>query len=147
MQEAIEVIARGVLFGTRGILLCRQVGGEFTFLPGGHVLLGETASATLAREVKEALGMRIEVGEFYGVVENVFSVGETNHHEINLVFTMHSPAVERRVKFSPLEPQVEFLWQPINMLAEAQLLPKALRQLIPLWSRGKRITWTSHNHE
>jgi 8-oxo-dGTP diphosphatase len=147
MPQTIEIIARGVLFGTRGVLLCRQVGADSTFLPGGHVEYGEAAPSALVRELKEELGMKVEVAQFFGVVENAYIDKGTLHHEVNLVFEMSGPAVERRAKFTALEPHIEFLWQPINMLADANLLPKALRTLVPLWSRGKHPAWASEIHE
>lgn len=147
MPQTTEVIARGVLFGARGILLCRVIGKDNTFLPGGHIEFGEPAALALAREVKEELGMRVEVGDFFGVVECVYLDNTAQHHEINFVFEMNSPAVERRVKFTSQEAHLEFLWQPINMLAEVNLLPKALRTLIPQWSRGRHLAWSSEIHE
>jgi 8-oxo-dGTP diphosphatase len=147
MPQTTEVIARGVLCGTRGILLCRQIGKENTFLPGGHIEFGEPAALALTREVKEELGMRVEVGDFFGVVENVYVDNNAQQHEINFVFEMSSPAIERRVKFTSQEAHLEFLWQPINMLAEANLLPKVLRTLIPQWSRGRHQAWSSEIRE
>ena len=52
----IEIIARGVLIGPRGVMLCRPSSGGYSYLPGGHVECGEAASAALERESHEGLG-------------------------------------------------------------------------------------------
>jgi 8-oxo-dGTP pyrophosphatase MutT (NUDIX family) len=146
-DASIEVIARGMLIGTRGVLLCRATGADNTFLPGGHIEYGEPAPRALARELEEELGVRIKVEEFLGVVECVFTQDGIQHHEVNLVFQMSSPGVERRARFTPVETNIEYLWQPVNLLAAVNLLPKSLRSLVPLWTRGKQMAWASDIRE
>jgi 8-oxo-dGTP diphosphatase len=143
MGPAIELIARGVLIGPRGILLCQSVGQDNTFLPGGHVEHGESATAALARELQEELGMRVKVEDFLGALEAVYTHEGRVHHEVNLVFGISSPTLVRRAKLTASESHINFSWQPINALTDANLLPKPLRALIPQWTRGKHAPWAS----
>ena len=147
LDGAIELIARGVLIGPHGLLLCRVIGKDHTFLPGGHIEFGESASSALTRELKEEIGMKIDVGNFLGALEHKFGQSGEKHHEINLVFLMSAPAIERRAKVAAVEKHIEFVWQSINMLTEVNLLPKALRLLIPQWTRGKQAPWSSDLRE
>ena len=142
-DDGIELIARGVLIGARGLLLCRAIGKDYTFLPGGHIEVAESAHTALVREVREELGMKVEVDDFLAVVECVYTQDAIKHHEVNLVFLMSGPSLERRAKFTPVEPALEFFWHPITGLNDANLLPKPLRLLIPQWTRGKHVPWTS----
>lgn len=143
MGESIELIARGVLIGPRGILLCRAAGMDNTFLPGGHVEFREPAEAALERELLEELGARVKVEDFLGAVESVFTQDGRTHHEVNLVFGVSGPAVVRRTTLTASETHIEFVWQSVNTLANANLLPRPLRALIPQWTRGKHVAWTS----
>lgn len=61
----IEVVAAMIRDGERA-LLCRRpegknLGGKWEF-PGGKIEPGETGEAAIAREIREELGVEIEVG-------------------------------------------------------------------------------------
>lgn len=142
-ERHIELIARGVLIGPRGLLLCRNVGKDFCYLPGGHVEFGESAAVALEREVEEELGMKAQVDAFLGAIEASFMQGGKAHHEISLVFEMTSNAIAHRAKLAPAEAHLEFFWQPVHDLAHSDLLPRALRTLIPTWTLGKHQAWMS----
>ncbi len=79
MEEQVypEPAAGALIVNKKGeILLCRshKWPGKFTF-PGGHVELGETIEQALKREVKEEVGLDVEVGPFLTVQEFVFGPG------------------------------------------------------------------------
>jgi 8-oxo-dGTP diphosphatase len=146
-EGAIEFIARGVLIGLHGILLCHSVGKDYMFLPGGHITFGESAANALIREFNEEIGMKVDVSEFLGAMEHKYDENGNKHHEITLVFLLSGPAVERRTRIPSIEKQLEFQWHPITALTDVNLLPKAFRQLIPQWTRGKQIPWSSDLRE
>ena len=144
----IEVIARGVLIGPRGILLCRSVGQDNTFLPGGHVEFGEAVASTLVRELQEELQVKVEVDDYLGTLECVYAQEGETHHEVNLIFSISSPLLVRRGKVTSAEPKLDFQWHGVNNLTEAHLLPRPLRLMIPQWTRGKHEPWASEiRHE
>lgn len=148
-DRAVEIIARGVLIGPRGVLLCRPTRGGYSYLPGGHVEFGESAAAALEREFQEELGMKARAERFLGALECSFTQphgsGERVHHELNLVFQVSSSAIARRANLATADPteDIVFGWSPAHALGDANLLPKALRLLIPRWSIGKIEPWAS----
>lgn len=142
-ERHIELIARGVLIGSRGLLLCRNVGRDYCYLPGGHIEFGEPAAVALEREVEEELGMKVQVDGFLGAIEASFVQGGKLHHEISLVFEMTSNAIAHRARLVAAEAHLEFFWQPVHELAHGDLLPRALRTLIPTWTLGKHQAWMS----
>jgi len=61
--------------------------GEAFFRPfGGEIEFGERAEETIAREIEEELGARLEGLQLLGVLENHFSYAGRPGHEIVFVF-------------------------------------------------------------
>ena len=123
----IENIARGVCVVDGHVLLCRPAGGDYTYLPGGHIEFGEKGAEALAREVREELGLEAEVGELLGVVESSFVQHGKPHAEISLVYRLGLPGLSGGSRPpAPLNSQedwIEFAWWPVDRLDAANLLP------------------------
>ena len=117
-------IVRGIIRDGDHLLLCKQKGGDYTFLLGGHIDLGEAAKVALAREIKEEINADIEVGQFRGAIENAWN----DQSEISLVFEVkHSLSKDITPKPASVEEEhLEFLWVPITKLGEQNLLPTPL---------------------
>jgi 8-oxo-dGTP pyrophosphatase MutT (NUDIX family) len=125
--DHIETIARGVAIKDGKILLCKAKGGSSTYLPGGHIELGETGREALVREIKEETGLNSTTGRFLGVVENSFVQKGKKHSEINLVYELNVESLDGSV--SAAEDWIEFEWCELNKLDAANLLPEAFRAL------------------
>ena len=68
--EVVQVVGAAVVEGGR-LLVARRAGGPYDRqweFPGGKVERGETDAAGLAREIREELGVGIEVQDFLGEV-------------------------------------------------------------------------------
>jgi len=134
----IEVLARGVCVKDGAILLCRSNGARNTYLPGGHVEFMEAAEVSLAREIREELGMRANVGGFLGAIEHTFIQKGEPHCEINLIFEMKIPGLSARVPLIACEDHISFRWVALGSLVRAKLEPSVLRTLLPVWLRSKK---------
>src|SRR5579885_2912204 len=125
-----------------GHVLCQAAPEQgFWFLPGGRAEMGESATATLLREMQEELGVTMKIERLLYVVENFFSHFLSSEHEIGLYFLMTAPADS--YIYQSLEPfthvdeegtSLRFDWLPIAQLEQLPLYPpcfqKAL-QVIP----------------
>ena len=125
----IETIARGVCVKDGRLLLCRAKGGKSTYLPGGHIEVGETGRAALVREVKEELGVDSSAGAFLGALENSFMQNGKPHAEINLVYELELSPDADADGLKSCEDWIEFLWHDLEDLASANLLPEGFRAL------------------
>ena len=144
MDKEIEVVVRGVLLDRNRILLTHKKGATNTFLPGGHIDFGEPARTALTREIKEELGVTVEVKDFLGVVEHSWEDEKGFNHEINLIFRMECEDLYAPKAPVPHESHLEFRWQPADDLASVKLEPSALIKLLPRWLRQKPNTgWGS----
>lgn len=135
-----ELIARAVIRRDGHLLLARQRGSSWYFLPGGHVKPGEPIESALIRELSEELGVHAKIGQFVGAVEHGYIQDGTSHHELNLVFEV---AINTSEPVSQ-EDHLEVEWLPWDQLPDASVRPASLKNALlsadtstPFW-RG----WT-----
>jgi 8-oxo-dGTP diphosphatase len=164
--KKIETIARGVVVTASCVLLCRDRKGGYTYLPGGHVEPGESASDALARELEEEAGFSgVRVGPCALVTEQRFTQGQKARHEINLVFHVEhaltksgdrigSAACEpTKVNDSPppppvesLEDHIEFVWVEPAAIPELDLRPASMKAWLMSGNAGlDRPAWVSQS--
>ena len=131
MKNHIQVIARAVIVDDGHVLLTCGTNGTdtYTYLPGGHVELGETSSGALMRELYEEIGITDgEIRQFLGIHECRWHNRKGKlEHEINFVFTVHVPGFSRHQTPLSQESHIAFIWVPLNELASVNLVPVAMR--------------------
>ena len=131
MRNHIQVIARAVIVDDGHILLTCGTNGTdtYTYLPGGHVELGETTSGALMRELYE------EIGITEGQIDNFLGIHECRWHnrngtleqEINFIFRVQVPGFSRHQVPVSQESYISFMWAPLDQLANVNLMPVAMR--------------------
>jgi ADP-ribose pyrophosphatase YjhB (NUDIX family) len=113
-------------------------------LPGGHVEHNEAVKNAILRELREEFEGEVQIEEFIGVVENSFQHHAQPYHELNLLFSGRLLNYDYTQIPKSLESHLEFYWQRIDKLREANLLPAPLLTIIPSYYRdGKSSLWTS----
>ena len=79
MEAMVEVVAAIIKDPERGLLLCRRPSGKIRGglweFPGGKVESGEDLKEALSREIREELGVEINVGRLLGVVDHHYPEG------------------------------------------------------------------------
>ena len=148
-RTMITFKSEGIHFTNRvgGILiqdehvLCQAASDEnFFFLPGGRAELGESASASLLREMQEELGVLMKIERLLYVVENFFTDPNNIWHELGLYFLMTAPvdsylnqSLETIERVDEVGNHLRFDWLPIAQLEAFALYPpffqKALQEI------------------
>lgn len=72
MKAPFHYLARGIAIIDNKVFLAHAKGENNTFLPGGHIEVGEKAEEALIREIKEEIGKEVEVCRFVGAVEHMW---------------------------------------------------------------------------
>ncbi|KGX91638.1 DNA mismatch repair protein MutT [Pontibacillus halophilus JSM 076056 = DSM 19796] len=118
-----------VLIQDNHILVHRVLSDNHWTLPGGRVVMGETGSESLKREMLEELGYTVEVDRLLWFNENFFTYRNRNYHEIGLYYAVHTevPLPLHKGTFSGLEDEpVEYKWVSLDELDTIELSPSFL---------------------
>lgn len=123
------------------ILFCcnKAEGDDFWVFPGGRAEFGETAEQTLKREMREEIGVQVEVVRLLWFVENFFRYAGKHCHELTLYFFMRLPAAcKYLIEPGPFQREEEegtkltFRWFPQQpeVLSHLPLLPSFLQTAV-----------------
>jgi ADP-ribose pyrophosphatase YjhB (NUDIX family) len=134
-----QFIARAFITHDNKILVCENKKGGHYFLPGGHIEFGESVKNALIREIMEELGVEGEVGNMAGVFENKYQLGDSLHHEINIIFS--ASLSTNNVK--SLEDHIAFHWIRFEDIHGINLLPSKLPEIISEWLKDKKTFFES----
>jgi 8-oxo-dGTP diphosphatase len=129
-----HILARGIILVDNHVLVAKAVDATTTFLPGGHVEVGESMPATLERELLEELGLVVKMERYLGAIEHKH--GSPEEYEINHVFAARCD-LQKIQPLSSREAQLEFKWLPLDSLEANNLLPPPMVQLVQNYAEGK----------
>ena len=141
MTRRFHLIARAVILKEGHVLLARQKGMRNTFLPGGHINIGESAVTALKREIDEELGLKLDVEGYLGAVEANSEDDGAEQFEINHIFKASIKVTRFSSPLKSQEDHLEFLWSSIDDLYANNLLPHPLKKLIANYAEGDRSIW------
>jgi 8-oxo-dGTP diphosphatase len=136
-------LARGIILENGKVLLAHQKGAENTFLPGGHIKIGEKAELALMREIEEEIGKKAIIKQFIGAVECSWFENDQGNHEINLLFEVQIPNLDSSEPPASQESHLEFFWVKPTELKAHNLLPEPLIGCLMNWELGFHGYWGS----
>jgi 8-oxo-dGTP pyrophosphatase MutT (NUDIX family) len=132
----------GVAIHDGMVLLHRDIYEEFWVLPGGRCEMGEQSSQGLRREIREELGVDVEIRRPLWIVENFFDYGGMACHELGIYHLMEfpagSPLFDRGVEFSGYEGEHELVyrWHRLDALDRIVIYPEFLREKLASLPEG-----------
>jgi 8-oxo-dGTP diphosphatase len=135
------LLVRAIIEDRGHFLIAHAKGANNTYIPGGHVDVGEGMRQALARELKEELGITAEVGRYLGTVEHTWEDAGGQNYEINHFFEVTSDELGADQPLESLEDHIEFFWLTPSEFDEHNLQPKPLRNLLVSWGDGARGIW------
>lgn len=135
----IEILVRALIIQNGKILVCKKIGKDHYFLPGGHLNYGESIKRGLKRELKEELGLTFKKCQFIGFSEHQFVEDGKNYHEINFIFKIQTNKVTSESK----ENHLQFFFFDKNQFSKEKIVPKVLKKAILKWLKDKKPFWVS----
>lgn len=114
---------------TEVLLMRYAYGGQDVFaLPGGNCDRGETLPETVRREIREELGVSVEIGEMILAGEMLLS--ERSDDVLHVVFAVRN--VQGEPALNPAETTaVELVWVPVVGLDQLNLYPNIGAKIQP----------------
>ncbi|MFD2573756.1 NUDIX hydrolase [Spirosoma soli] len=114
---------------TEVLLMRYSYGGQNVFaLPGGNPERGEILTQTVVREIKEELGVSVDIGEMILAGEMLLS--ERNDDVLHVVFAARN--LQGEAALNPAETTaLEFVWKPVSQLHELNLYPNIGAKIQP----------------
>jgi len=144
--QRFQVRAAAIVIHAGHLLVHRAPGDEYWALPGGRVEVGEEASATIVREMKEELGEEVVCGELLHIAENFFDLAGQRNHEIGFYFLVTLPEaslyLDKMQTYNGMEDhlKLEFRWFALAELRSINLRPTFLQASLaaspPLFSHA-----------
>jgi len=130
----IRIRAAGMLRRENRILFHRIKQGDGWVLPGGRVETGETSAATIEREFREELGLRVRASRVLGVIENFNAYRYDGLHEISIYHEMTAegdvPVSDAPFKGGDATVELTFRWIPVEELNRHRIYPLALKAML-----------------
>ncbi|HEL1780021.1 NUDIX hydrolase [Streptococcus suis] len=84
-NQIFGVRATGLVVQDEKLYLVKSPEGIYYTL-GGAIQLGETTEEAVQREMKEEIGIDVEVGPLAFIVENQFTLQEKSYHQIEFLY-------------------------------------------------------------
>ena len=122
----------GLFVHDQEALLHRPVSDDFWALPGGKGEFMESSEQTIKRELKEEMGVDVDVLRLLWVVEHFHENGKKKNHEIGLCYLLALPKDSSLLdmeEFTGNEGKLKliFKWFSIEELENVKLYPSFLR--------------------
>lgn len=127
----------GVIAEGGRLLAMRDERSPYYYLPGGRVMLHETAKEAVLREMEEELGIRAKICRPLWVNQSFFTEDVTGErfHELCIYFLLdisHTGLLERGEAFRRQEGRHvhDFYWLPFERLKDEYLYPGFIKEEI-----------------
>jgi ADP-ribose pyrophosphatase YjhB (NUDIX family) len=101
---------------------------DFHRLLGGHVELGEHSSDTIARELREELGIEVIVGDLRQVIQNRFEWRGQAGHDVDFIHDARfaDETLYDRDVFLRLDRPTRAVWRSLSNPPPVRLVPEGL---------------------
>ena len=122
----------GVALHDDRVLLHYAPEDDFWFLPGGRCEILESSADTLRREMREELGVDVEIKRLLWVVENFFTwVDGTPFHELSFYYLVAIPpesSLHMHIGVFVGSEDANFRWYRLDELEGMRVQPAFLRE-------------------
>jgi len=140
-KSYFHILAKSIIIDHDCILVVKAKNSDNTFLPGGHLEFNENLKSTLAREIREEIGIDCTVGEYIGCVEAKWIENSIINQEINHVFLVNG--INKNIEIKSKESHLNIYWIKIDDIEKENLLPISMRKMVESVYKNNIINYIS----
>ena len=117
------------------LIMCVDDAGYY-HLPGGHVEVGESSEQAIKREIKEEIGIEVNINKLICVNEQFFAKGNINCHELVFYFMVNAKDKTKVEDVTRIENDKgkicknEIRWVTAEELKYIDLKPRIIKDLV-----------------
>ncbi|PEB50843.1 DNA mismatch repair protein MutT [Bacillus pseudomycoides] len=116
------------------ILMIQNEGEDFWYVPGGRVQMLEHSAVAVKRELKEELGVNVDVKRLLWTVENFFTYDSQQFHEISFYYEVNLLELPAKGEDTFILEEdgrrYVFQWVPLERISEYNLKPDFLKDKV-----------------
>lgn len=131
-EQSFGVRVSALIVKNEKIYLAKSPKNEY-YLLGGAILVNELTEDAITREMKEELGINIEVEKLAFVIENHFSLALTDHHQIEFLYLVNPLSDLNNEKIQEGGQIRTCEWVSFKELDKINLNPKFLKTALKNW--------------
>ena len=131
-NQVFGVRATALIVKDNQILLTKDDKNKY-YTIGGAIQVGEKTEDAVKREVREELGIEVEIKQLAFIVENQFCQDSVNFHNIEFHYLV-SPITEPPLKMKGDEKEQICEWLELDRLTDYDVVPDCLKQKLPIFS-------------
>ncbi|MEB3052828.1 NUDIX hydrolase [Bacillus pseudomycoides] len=116
------------------MLMIQNEGEDFWYVPGGRVQMLESSESAVKRELREELGVDVDVKSLLWMAENFFTYDKHQYHEISFYYEVNLLELPAKGEDTfVLEEDCRryvFQWVPLEHINEYNLKPDFLKDKV-----------------
>ena len=135
----------GILIHDDKMLFVKSSIGDYYYMIGGGVHLGETSEACIEREMLEESGIHVSVDHLAVVCENFFKgkggkIDGMDCHTIEFYYYLNASKADLSLCKNYTDDGEELVWLPIEKIKESKIKPDFIKEYMDeIISEGKII--------
>jgi ADP-ribose pyrophosphatase YjhB (NUDIX family) len=131
---------RAVIVDGSHLLLCREKGSRWHFLPGWRVDYREKIEKALAKNVEQNFMAKIEHIKYIGATSTSYQIDRyKTRQDFDLIYLVRLP---EHIDISE-NGEIEFVWHPVDEIRKQNIAPRILKDKLAKWFQDQEFFWAS----
>ena len=134
-EYSLNIRAAGLIVHNGKFLVHRNINKEHYALIGGRIEAGEDSKSALKREIKEEIGIDVEILDPVAVIESFYIINGSKYHEVMFVHRAEfcdAELTESLESFKNVEGKehLKYVWLDLDKLDDYFIKPGIIKEIL-----------------